>query len=112
MIYLIVIGMLVLLVLLSVNKSRRENFAVENKVPYMGSSLSNDLKVDIAPCSVSCCQPIGYTPYPITDDPRVGDNYMPTNFTCSGTALDDNGAGCSCLSKELYDYLGSRGGNL
>ena len=78
--------------------------------------LSSTDKIDQSMCSRDCCSPQWPVGFDTARDPRiqpgdVGTKYMPTGYTCLGTAAGDKGAGCACVSKKQYDMLGSRGEN-
>ena len=65
-------------------------------------------------CARSCCINSGW-PYPnelLEKDINKEElkNYIPTNYSC-GLGSNING-GCLCVTKDDFDYLSKRGGNL
>ena len=76
-------------------------------------NVSHGPKIDVNKCSRSCCKNNNW-PYPEELQPKDMTpeelkNYIPSNFSCN--LGSNSGGGCVCLTKENYNYLGSRGSN-
>lgn len=62
-------------------------------------------------CSKSCCSAQWSLPFKMNYDKFVcqnKDEFMPNNYVCQNSYQD---AGCLCLTKQQYAFMGERGGN-
>ena len=85
--------------------TKKENFETN-------SGLTECYKMDTNMCSAACCGQQWPLSFNTKNDPRIkegelGDKYISTNMSCSGTM----GTGCICASKKQYDFLSNRGNN-
>jgi hypothetical protein len=81
----------------SVNNANIDNYKLENMM-----------------CSKACCS--NQWGMGVSNDNRiktndVGSKFFSTNYMCSGDNPTDKGNGCVCVTKDMFSYLGNRGGN-
>jgi len=114
LIYLLLITLVAVIVLMPVLKICRNNLKSPLKEKLENIFNTEPKFLFNNKCARSCCVNSGW-PYPNEllekdIDKEELKNYVPTNFSC-GLGSNLNG-GCLCLTKDDFDYLSKRGGNM
>jgi hypothetical protein len=90
------------------NKKEKEEFMEKF------ASFTNTLSIDSQKCSPLCCRNMWPTPITLKENKAISKelkNYVPSNFTCSGTGEKISTTGCVCTDKTKINFLSSRGNN-
>jgi len=72
-------------------------------IEHLNNTIPNNMKIDLNPCSQSCCKQTQWLPPFINNN--ISSEYIGSNFSCNF----GNGSGCVCFTKENSKFLENRG---
>ena len=74
-------------------------------IEHLDNIIPNNMKIDLNPCSQSCCKQTQWLPPFINNNNNISSEYIGSNFSCNL----GNGSGCVCFTKENSKFLENRG---